>query len=349
MGRKPNNSVLCPIDYLIIGQGIAGTLIGYRLERAGHRVTYQDAPGQTAASSVAAGIVNPITGRRFVKSWRIDELLPEARHLYGELEAELGTKIWYDLPLVRTLFNRGDENDWLVRSADPGYADYMEDRPATGRLSELTATAFAYAGVRQTARVDIRELVAAFREKLVREGRFIAAAVDYENLPTGYDRTLFCEGWRSRFNPLFSFLPPGGSKGEVLIVKTEAPLLECMFKHRVFLVPRADGTYWIGATNQNQFDDDSPTPSARQYLRDRLEEVLTVPYTLLEQQAAVRPTVRDRRPVIGQHPEDSALYIFNGLGTKGASLGPLASKWLYDLLELGMDLPTEVDLIRFRS
>ncbi len=296
---------------------------------------------------MAAGIINPITGRRFVKSWRIDELLPEARRLYGELEAELGIKVWYDLPLVRTLFNRGDENDWLVRSADPGYADYMEDRPALGRLPELTEPAFAYAGVRHTARVDVATLITEYRKQLVREGRFLAAEVNYNALPTPYDRIVFCEGWRVCFNPLFSFLPPGGSKGEVLIVRTEAPPLKCMFKHRVFLVPRADGTYWIGATNQHPFSDDSPTPSARQFLIDRLEEVLRVPYTLFRQEAAVRPTVRDRRPVIGQHPQQPTRYIFNGLGTKGASIAPLASGWLFSLLEEQKPVPPEVDVARF--
>ena len=306
-----------------------------------------DAPGQTSASSVAAGIVNPITGRRFVKSWRIDELLPEARTLYRDLEAHLDTKIWYDLPLLRTLFNRGDENDWLARSGEAGYSEYMVDRPDPGRLPEVTEAVFAYAGVRHTARVDVGHLVTEYRTRLMREGHFRAEAVDYANLPEDVDRIIFCEGWRSRFNPLFSFLPPGGSKGEVLIVKTEAPLLECMFKHRVFLVPRADGTYWIGATNQNQFRDDSPTPSARQFLTDRLEEVLKVPYTLHEQQAAVRPTVRDRRPLLGQHPAYPSRFMFNGLGTKGASVAPLSSRWLYDLLESGLPVPAEVDIARF--
>ncbi len=306
-----------------------------------------DAPGQTSASSVAAGIINPITGRRFVKSWRVDELLPEALALYRELEEYLGTPIWYDLPLLRTLFNRGDQNDWLARSGDDGYEKYMDDDPPLGQLPRLTEPAFAYAGVRHTARVDVGHLVACYRKFLIREGRLLAEEVDYTHLPTGYDRIIFCEGWRSRFNPHFSFLPPGGSKGEVLIVKTEAPLLNSMFKHRVFLVPRSDGTYWIGATNQNQFRDDSPTPSARQFLLDRLSEVLTVPFEILEHQAAVRPTVRDRRMIIGQHPAHPEWYVFNGLGTKGASLAPLGSRWLLNLLETGIPVPDEVSVDRF--
>jgi glycine/D-amino acid oxidase-like deaminating enzyme len=340
-------SLLCRIDYLIIGQGLAGTLIGYRLERAGHRVDYLDAPRQTAASSVAAGIVNPITGRRFVKSWRIDELLPEARSLYGELEGELGVKLWYDLPLVRTLFNRGEQNDWLARSADAGYEDYLDDRPELGRLPELTQPAFAYAGVRHSARVDVAALVSKFRKRLLHQGRLREEEVDYTNLPRDYERIIFCEGWRARFNPFFSYLPHGGNQGDVLIIKTEAPPLDRLYKHRVFLVPLADGTYWVGATSSNDLSETGPRAASHDFLRQRLDEVLSVAYEIVDHRAAVRPTVRDRRMIIGAHPQVGNYYIFNGLGTKGASLAPLGSRWLMELLETDSPVPEEVSIDRW--
>lgn len=379
--------------FLIIGQGLAGTLTGYRLERAGHDVHYVDAPEQMAASAVAAGIVNPITGRRFVKSWRIDELIPEAKALYTALESLLDVRLWHEMPLIRTLYNRGDRNDWEVRSGDPGYREYMEDQPDPGRIPELTEPVFAYAGVRHAARVDVGTMVAAFRKKIVAEGRFLAEEFDYARIetllgtskrpearnerkdlrafpashpprtpeglprtlegPSGtlrgpeYDQIICCEGWRARFNPWFAHLPHGGNKGEVLIVKTKAPLLDRMFKHRVFLVPLADDTYWVGATSENRFDDDSPTPHNRQYLEDRLAEVLKVPYEIIDHRAAVRPTVRDRRLFIGVHPEEPRLAILNGLGTKGASLAPLGSRWLVEHLLEGKAIPAEVDIGRW--
>lgn len=374
---------------LIIGQGLAGTLTGFRLEQAGHGVHYVDAPAQTAASRVAAGIVNPITGRRFVKSWRIDELIPEAKTLYGELENLLGVKLWYEQPLIRTLYNRGDLNDWQARSADPGYPEYMEDDPDPGRIPALTDPVFAYAGVRHAARVDIPTLVSTYRKKLVAEGRITEAEFNYATIPAllgadagaverlksrvnstppltapnvsplpargaggegtpTYDHVICCEGWRARHNPWFNYLPHGGNKGEVLIVKTKVPLLDRMFKHRVFLVPLADGTYWIGATSENRFADDSPTPANRSFLADRLAEVLTgTDYEIIDHRAAVRPTVKDRRMFIGSHPELPRLWILNGLGTKGASLAPLGSRWLVEALLGGEVIPSEASIDRF--
>ncbi|MGB3801751.1 MAG: FAD-dependent oxidoreductase, partial [Lewinella sp.] len=329
--------------------------------QAGHAVHYVDAPEQQAASEVAAGIINPITGRRFVKSWRIDELLPEARALYTQLEDLLDVTLWYDLPLVRTLFNRGDQNDWLARSGDEGYAEYLEDDPALGDIPIVTDPAFAYAGVRHSARVDVATLVTSYRDRLLRRNQLTATALDYANLQVeshavrligqgterSFDRVVFCEGWRSRFNPWFGGLPYGGNKGEVLIVKTEAPPLDRLFKHRIFLVPQSDGTYWVGATSQNQWPDEGTTPGGRAYLEDRLRELMTVPYEIIAHRAAVRPTIRDRRPVIGPHPAYDRLWLFNGLGTKGASLGPLTSHWLVDWLAGDDDVPYEVKLSRF--
>lgn len=357
------------MQFLIIGQGLAGTLIGYRLERAGHTVHYVDAPDQTAASKVAAGIVNPITGRRFVKSWRMDELLPVVKELYGELEILLGVKLWHPMPLIRTLYNRGDLNDWQARSADPGYSEYMEDNPDIGRIAEVTEPVFAYAGVRHAGRVDVGLLVETYRKQLVKEGRFFAEEFDYtsisglldkhsetgadagatsrEGLAASYDHVICCEGWRARFNPWFSYLPHGGNKGQVLIIRTQAKLLSSMFKHRVFLVPFGDNTYWIGATSENQFQDDQPTEANGTFLEDRLREIMTVPYEVVAHRAAVRPTVKDRRMFLGSHPDVVGLSIFNGLGTKGASLAPLGARWLMEHLLEGAPLPGEVDIKRF--
>ncbi len=348
---------------LIVGQGLAGTLAGFRLERAGCTVHYLDDPAQTAASSVAAGIVNPITGRRFVKSWRIDELLPEVHGTYRELETYLGGQFWFPQPLIRTLYNRGDVNDWQVRSADAGYATYMEDAPDPGTIAEKTEPVFAYAGVRHAGRVAIRELVDAFRARLQEEGRFFTGHFDYDRVPTllgqeratdgtvgllpPYDRIVFCEGWRARFNPYFQDLPYGGNKGEALFVRIAGPPMARLFKHRVFIVPVGGSLYWVGATSENGFTDDAPTENGRQYLEGRLREILRVPYELIDHRAAVRPTVRDRRMLIGVHAHDERLSIFNGLGTKGASLAPLGAKWLEGRLLRGEAVPGEVDIARF--
>ena len=345
------------VDYIITGQGLAGTLLAWFLEQRGRRCILFDAPEQTAASTVAAGIINPITGRRFVKSWRIDDLLPFAKETYRQLEQELNLTIFHEHPLLRTLFNRGNENDWLARAADPAYQPYMNEEAELGNLPQLTTPAFAYGGVRQAAQVDVGAVVNALRERWRSEGRLREEAFDYESLSVLADglaypdiraeRIVFCEGWRSRFNPFFNYLPFGGNKGEILRIRLPEGRIDRMLKHRVFIVPMADGTYWIGSTSENQFDSEQASPQGRSYLEDRLREALQTPFEIVDHQAAVRPTVKDRRPFLGSHPEYPRLFIFNGLGTKGASLAPFWAKHLTDHLENRQALDPEVDIRRF--
>lgn len=344
------------IDTLIVGQGIAGSLLGYILEKRGQRIHFIDHPGQTAATEVAAGIINPITGRYYVRSWRIAELLPVARAFYRALEAELGQAFYYELPLYRTLFHAGDANDWLARTTDADYRRYMDD--PVYALPTPTVPAHAYARVREAARVDIAGLRHALRDRWAATGHWQAERFDYPRLEQRGERwqygefsarrVIFCEGWRGAQNPYFSYLPFGGTKGEVLLVEIAGADLDLMLKHRLFVVPLGKQRYWIGATNDNRFTTEAPTPAGRSYLETRLAEVLTVPYRVLAHRAAVRPTVRDRRPFLGEHPEFAGLFIFNGLGTKGASLAPYWAEHLAAYL-LG-ELPTldaQVDIARF--
>lgn len=356
-------------DFLIIGQGLAGTLIGYRLAKAGKSICFVDAPEQTAASSVAAGIINPITGRRFVKSWRIDELIPEAQALYAELEDLLGIKLHYHLPLVRTIHNRGDQNSWDVRSGEVAYVKYLDDEPELGALDELTEPAFNYVGVRHSSRVDIGLLTQWYRALLTGElaasgplanslvqkiilDNFDYAALEVNDQGVSYrgvsaKKIIFCEGWRVRHNPWFNYLPHRGAKGQVLIGKLAERMPDLMFKHHVFLVPQGDKQHWIGATTEHQFEDDSPTPVGKIQLLRKLDAVMAASYEIVDHRAAVRPTVKDRRPLVGVHPAHDNLFIFNGLGTKGTSLAPLCSRWLAEYILAGKSIPQEVDIRRF--
>lgn len=344
-------------DYLIVGQGLAGSLMGYRLEKAGKSVIYLDDSRQGSASEVAAGIINPITGRKFVKSWRIDELLPVAKDLYRELEAYLGASFWFGLPLVRALQHRGDTNEWLAKSGIPAYQPYLNDQPDLDQIELLTKGAFSYGGVKQSARVDIGALVKVYRERLLTEARYFDLPFNYQKLELGGDELkyrdlhfrelIFSEGWRGRFNPWFSHLPHRGLKGEVFLAEIEGPPLGCMHKNRLFLVPRQQGDYWIGATSDNDFADDLPTTAGKEWLIRELQALIKAPVRIKEHLAAVRPTVKDRRPLLGRHPEEKRLIIFNGLGTKGASLAPLMSQWLTEHLINGADLPAEVHIKRF--
>jgi glycine/D-amino acid oxidase-like deaminating enzyme len=373
------------VDTLIVGQGLAGTLLAYFLMEAGQTVCVIDDDYPRAASRVAAGVINPVTGRSFVKSWRVDELIPFARQTYLQLESLLGLPLYHERNILRALSHQGDENDWLGRSADPAYLDYIIDPADVSAYFGKINPAFSYGELQHASQVDIGKLCTAFRSFLINKNSFQKETFDYNKLhvqesksrfltpptPEGetlphtvaqsYSRTVsyqgisahhlvFAEGAKATHNPYFNYLPFIGDKGEVLIVKIPGAHFPKMLKQGVFVIPFGkpeEELYWIGTTYERNFEHDEPSPHSKATLIDQLSEVLTLPFEVVDHLAAIRPTVKDRRPFLGFHPQFEQLAIFNGLGTKGTSLAPFWAKHLADRLVHGSPLDRQVDIARF--
>jgi glycine oxidase len=347
------------VDYLIVGQGIAGTLLAHFLRKQGLSILVVDDAYKRSATQVAAGIINPITGRRYVKSWLVDQLIPFAKKTYQEIEEIIGVECFHENRILRSLFNHREESDWLIRTADPLYEDYMLDTVDLGAYAQQTEPAYSYGEVQHAAQVDIGTIAKYYRQILEADHQFRELQFDYEALeikPEGIqyedveaNQIVFCEGAKAKQNPFFNYLPFGGAKGEVLIIRIPDIQFEKILKHRVFMVPLSDGTYWIGATYDWKYDHDETTPEGKQFLKDRLDDFLQLPYEIVEHKAAIRPTVKDRRPFLGRHPQLAPLTIFNGLGTKGASLGPFWAAHMTQFLLNNRILDKTVDIRRFEE
>ncbi len=346
-------------DYIIVGQGLAGTLLSFLLEKEGKDCLVIDPGLDNAASTVAAGIINPVTGRRYVKSWRIDALLPAARQTYAELEQRLGIPLLRDYRILRSIGSVREENDWHARSLDPAYERYILDEAETQAFDGKIEAAYAYGELDKGCRVDIAALVRHYRKYLENKSSLLEESFDFEQLQIHEDGiqyrdisargVIFCEGYRGRYNPYFGYLPFHGDKGEVLIVRIPGANFDKLLKQHLFIVPLHDDLYWIGTTYFRSYETLAPTAEGRTWLENKLREVLRLPFEIVDHKAAVRPTVKDRRPLIGAHPDFSGLWLFNGLGTKGTSLGPYwAAHFVRHLLE-GQPLDPEVDLRRFAS
>lgn len=334
---------------LVVGQGIAGTLLAWSLLRRGVqvRVAEGDLPG--ASSAVAAGIINPVTGKRFVKSWRFEEFFPLARAVYGQLEQELGIALWREKPIVRLLATPEEANDWAVRCAMPDYADYLAELPDAGGWSPLLKPGFRFGAIRRAARVELAPLLAAFRSRMVVGGFFLQKNFDYEEaerLAADFDHVVFCEGYRAQSNPFFPQLPWQIAKGEALLLRFSDPraaYLTDMLKKTMTLVPLGDGTFWAGGSYQWHYSDLAPSAGERDFMLRHLREMLAAPFEVVGQVAGVRPTVKDRRPLLGRSAVNSKFFIFNGLGTKGSLLAPYCAEHLAQHILDGTPLDVEVD------
>ena len=346
-------------DFLIVGQGLAGTLLAWFLKKRGKSFFVVDNNHYHAASNIAAGIINPITGRKYVKSWRIEEFLPFARETYRELSTFLSNPVYYDKLIYRGLYSIQDENTWEARKSDEVAGQFIVDQPETAEYEGNIEGILSYGVLQGGMQVQLPRIIKGFREYLNNEALILDTKFDYDQLQMEdevisyndleFNEVIFAEGYQSQFNPYFNYMPFEPAKGDVLIIKIEGTPFKNILRHKVFIAPIDEEHYWVGSDYRWKFEDDSPDPAKREELIKTLDKILKVPYEIVDHIAGIRPCVKGRRPFLGRHPNYSELILFNGLGTKGASLGPYWANHLLDHVLDGNALDPDVDIRRFQS
>ena len=355
--QRPNASIHMHFDFLLIGQGLAGAMLARFLKKAGASVAVIDESHRESASAEAAGLINPITGRRFAKSWRIDELIPFAEKTYGELGSQFRQPFFQYRPIVRALFSAKEDNDWAARAGEPFFSKYLKEASDEGPLRGFIQPVYGYGQIIGACQVEVADLLSAFAAWGLEEGWLIQANFDYSKLKLEKgkaqyeglqaDRVVFCEGYGLHKNPYFNYLPMEGNKGEVLLVRIPDFPREVIYKHKVIIAPFAGDRFWVGASYFREFEDGLPSAGERERLESHLRHALKTSFTVEDHRAAIRPTVPDRRPLLGIHPKYPQLAVFNGLGTKGSSLAPFWGAHLAEVLLKGVPLDPEVDIRRF--
>ena len=347
------------VDYIIVGQGLAGSLLAYQLIERGCSVQVFDKSHEGSSSTAAAGIMNPITGRRFVKSWMVDDLFPFAVQCYRGIEKKLQVEFYKEREIVRALFNLKEQNQWDERSVLSAYEDYMDSSPKIDEVEAAVKAPFSWGGLKKAGQLNVPLFLETLKSYFTELACLEQEAFDYKALSWDENgvqyknyhskKVIFCEGHQARFNPWFSYLPFVPSKGEMLQIAIPDLTLDLIIKHKSYLVPLENKSWWVGSTYEWNDLSETPGDAGTEQLMRSLSDVLKVPFEVEKVQAAIRPTVKDRRPFLGSHPQHKSLIIFNGLGTKGTSLGPYWADHLCQHLLEGKDLNEEVDINRFET
>ncbi len=357
MSNSTNASNPKKRPYLIVGQGIAGSMLAWFLEKAGESFIIIDNSHKYAASKIAAGIINPITGRRFVKSWMIETFMPFAKNTYQEIETALDVQVWKDMDIIRFFINNAEGNNWLSKTTWEGYDKFLKTEKTADYLTDFIFDAGGY-GTVNGAKVDLGKLVKAFRNHFQEKEVLRSELFEYDSLVVQEDgvkykdilakKVIFCEGYRSYANPWFAHLPYESAKGEVLILRIPSLKTPDIIKKHLFIVPLEDDLFWFGSNYEWDDLTDEPTQIGKADLLRQLKGILKVDYEIVHHLAAVRPVLKDRRPALGLHPNHPNIGILNGLGTKGTSLAPYWAKALVELLVTDKAIPSEVDVQRFK-
>jgi glycine oxidase len=318
-------------EILIVGQGLAGTLLAWEFERAGIPFNIVDAGHAESASRIAAGIINPITGQRIVKSWRIDTLLPIARESYRAFEKELGLPLWREMRVRRLYLNERERRVLAEKQAKGELADYAGANDGDGFWIE------------GAAHVDLGAMITAARSRWLAAGLMREQRVEFAAIRHGYDLVVDCTG---SGNGPFNFVPWQYSKGECLTVAIDGLDPDVVLNRGHWILPLGDGRAKVGATHCPARRDLNLTPEARAGLEAGLMAMTTQTFVVTNQHAGVRTYLGDKRPVVGRHPADAGLGVLNGLGAKGTLFAPaLARQWVHHLRE-GVPFDPEVDVAR---
>lgn len=338
--------------FIIVGGGLAGICVAIQLIRSGAKVTLFD-KNKNYSSIIAAGIINPIVFRRMTKSWRVDEFLPYLTSFYSKLENETNSKFLHELA-IRRLFSSVQERDfWLEKQEKTDFQPYMftvteDDMKYNGAIND-----FGTGRLKNAYYVDVKSFISNCKTWINNRGEIIEEEFDYSSLQTNlykensFDDIIFCEGFENDKNPWFGNLPLDQTKGQTLTIRSEQLPTDISLNRKCFVLPLENRLFKIGSTYEWHDPSTNITEEAKNEILNNLTYITKEPVEVVSQEAGVRPTTRDRRPLIGTHPNFSNYHIFNGLGAKGYMLCPLLSKEFVSYLSGEMSLDKEVNILRY--
>lgn len=338
---------------LIIGAGLAGTSLAHQLLAKGHRVQLVDR-GINHSTAVAAGMVNPMVFRRMNKSWRLDEFMADAKNFYLQLEQTVQHKLFHPIVIRRMLSSEQERNYWLERQKSPEFSDYLSEISKEDESYSHAENHFGSGRLKSSFWVDARVYydrnIAYFEQKgsLLKED-FDSSSFDENNLiykGIPYDKVVFSVGYQQMETPFFKELPVQQTKGQTIRVHSQEIPEDESLNRKCFVLPLGKQVFRIGATYEWDNPDLTPTEEAKQELTGHLRVLGDFSYDILDQQVGVRPTVLDRRPILGAHHSIKNMYVFNGLGTKGYLMAPTLARELADFMFQGIPLDKEISIER---
>lgn len=343
------------VDCLIVGSGLAGLSFAETLYQNGRSFKIISDDSQQA-SEVAGGLYNPLILKRFTLAVNAAEQLDIAMPFYRNIETRLGVTFDYKQEVLRILHDAAEQNRWFESRDRKGYSRFMLEEFVDSPNASVSAP-FKLAKVLETGRVDTAAFRKAYTQWLKSEDHLVSERFDYAQLKLAASTAtykqfeakyvVFAEGFGLKQNPYFNYLPLQGSKGELLTIYAPKLQLQSVVKSSVFVIPLGDHHYRVGATYDNHQLNNHPTDAAKGYLLERLKRFLKVDFEVVAHVAGVRPSVSDRKPLVGKHPQYPVLQVLNGLGSRGVMIAPYAAKALYRNLFEGTPLDDYLTIQRF--
>lgn len=341
------------VKYLIVGQGLVGTWMANYLQEKGIPFKIINNHQLPAASSVASGVINPVTGRRIVQTWMIETVLPFAVNAYTSFQEKTGVSIIKKAPVALIHpslqmkesfdYRLAHDNVYLLKNDSPNWKSFFTTPFGTGEIDSCYW-------------IDLVQFLKTGREKIkdhyaeatfeIQDLKLDSNGVTWKNINA--EKIIFCDGVHAMENPFFKALPFAPNKGEALIVEITGLPAKNIYKNNITIVPWKENLFWVGSSFEWKYENTNPTVSFKEKMITTLDTILTIPYKIVDHLVGIRPANTERRPFVGMHPAYPQIGICNGMGTKGCSLAPYFALQLIDHIEIGAALHKEANIERFK-
>lgn len=342
------------VDYFIVGAGLAGISFAEVALQKEKTILVFDG-SKEPSSKVAAGVYNGVTLKRFTLVSDAQKQIELLKQFYTEIEKKINTKVIFDIPTYRVLSSIEEQNNFIVASDKPLLQDFLSPEIVFEKLNSVSSP-FGFGQMKQTGYVNTSLLLSSYKNYIAKRDLLIKEDFNHSELVCHKDfveykgrkarHIVFCEGFLMNDNPFFQGLPLDGAKGELLIIKSKELNVEVLLKAGVFVLPIGNDLYKVGATYNWTDKTDIPTEEARKELIFQLKRFINCDFEIVEHLAGVRPTVKDRKALVGQHHTYKNVYLLNGLGTRGVMLAPYLSEKLFNFIEFDIPLGQEISIDR---
>lgn len=345
------------VDFLIIGSGIAGICFAETALQNNKSILVADDASQNS-SNIAAGIYNPVILKRFTAVWNASAQIDYLNSFYPQIEERLNSKIDFKLSVYRKLFSIEEQNNWFVAADKPNLSPFLSQDIANINFEGINSP-FGFGQVLDTGFVNTKLLLKEYQKFLRNNQMYLNTTFQYSNIQFQPDHIqyqdiqakhiIFAEGFGLHANPYFNYLSLDGTKGEILIIKAPNLKIDCIVNASVYIVPMGSNLYKVGATYNWDDKTNDTTTDGKKELLDKISQLLDCDFEVIEHLAGIRPTVKDRRPLVGTHHIHKNMHILNGLGTRGVMLGPTLANNLYQNIINNIPLDDYINIVRYNN
>jgi glycine/D-amino acid oxidase-like deaminating enzyme len=342
-------------DFLIVGQGLAGSLLAWHLLDAGKRVLVVDRDEVETSSKVAAGLVTPLAGGRFHLPDGLEERLDFARSFYWKHE-ELSGEVFFHHRRIARLFRDALEAEVWKNRLDRVSGRYARFHGPLQVDAERISAPWGGFEMREGGWLDVPAFLEYTRRVLLERVSYAIGQVDSREILTSASsirwknveasHVVFCEGWRGGQNRFFDWVPVRPTPGDILDLEIAGLGDETRILNKGgWLIPLGDGRFRAGSTYRPVGATAEVSAIGRDEVLAKIALMTPLTPAVTGHRCAVRPTIRRSQVFMGRHPSEPRIAFFNGLGSKGVLNGPWHASRLADHLLSGAPLPAATDLL----